>query len=202
MKNYKINYTLFLQDLAEISTGLNYKQSDLTNNPHQDIPLIQVKDIQNNRLNKNTVISIKKECIDPRLMLRTDDILFAAKGNRNFAFLYKGDISNAMPSSTFFILRLKRNDILPEYLAWYLNSNQAQDFFKEYVHGTFIPNISKSVISKMKIHIPDLETQVMILKLDSAMKIERNLVEQILFKRSILLNEIIKRKLSSQNEQR
>lgn len=195
MNNYKINYTLFLRDLAEISTGLNYKQKDLTNNPY-DISLIQVKDIQNNQLNKNTVISIKSECIDPRLKLKPGDILFAAKGNRNFSFHYTGDPSPATPSSTFFIIRHKRNDILPEFLSWYLNSAQAQNFFKENVHGTFIPNISKKVLSTMKIPIPNMETQRMILKLDELSKMDKNLTEKILEKKTILVNEIFKRILN------
>lgn len=190
---------MLLGEIAEITTGLNYKQKDLTDNP-LDIPLIQVKDIQNNYLHKNSVININKEYIDKRLMLRPQDILFAAKGNRNFAYHYQGELGDATPSSTFFIIRIKRKDILPDYLTWYLNSKPAQDFFRDGVHGTFIPSISKAVISKMNIPIPDIETQVMIIKLGSWQKVEKSLTEQIVNKRAILVNEIINRKLSNNYE--
>jgi len=185
---------MFLSEITEITTGLNYRQKDLTDNK-QDIPLIQVKDIQNNTLNKNTVIKINKEYTDGRLLLNSGDILFAAKGNRNFAYHYRGELGAATPSSTFFILRLKSNYVLPDYLSWYLNSKPAQDFFRDSVYGTFIPSISKAVLSKMKIPVPDIKTQKMIIKLDSWQKLEKSLTEQIAIKRTILVNEIINRKI-------
>lgn len=188
---------MLLSEITEITTGLNYKQKDLSDNP-MAIPLIQVKDIQNNTLDKNTVIKINKECTDPRLMLQNRDIIFAAKGNRNFAYHYRGELDKATPSSTFFIIRLKRNNVLPEYLTWYLNSKPAQDFFRDSVHGTFIPSISKAVISKMDVPVPDINTQQIIIKLNSWQQKEKALTSQILEKRTILLNEIINRKLNNE----
>lgn len=189
----------FLYQISDIATGLNYRQKDLSNNSNH-IPIIQVKDIKNNALTKNTLFFIKKECIDRRFLLKFNDVLLASKGNRNFAYLYLGEPPTATASSTFFILRIIRKDILPDYLVWYLNSKTAQDFFSENVHGTFIPNISKAAISQMKIPIPDLETQQTIVKLDNLQKLEKSLTDQITGKRSDLLNEFINRKLKNNNE--
>jgi len=190
---------VLLGEIAQISTGLNYKKSDFTLD-QPNIPLIQVKDIQNNNLIKNNVFRIKKECIDKHLLLIPRDILFAAKGNRNYAFQYKGELGIATASSTFFILRLRRNDILPEYLTWYLNSKPAQDFFNDNVHGTFIPSISKSKLSELEVPIPPVEIQEKVIRLDGWQKLEKNLTEQILFKKSILANEIINRTINIDNE--
>lgn len=184
----------FLHQITDIATGANYKQKDLTDNS-QNIPIIQVKDIKNNTLTPNTLFFIKKECIDSRFILKFNDVLLASKGNRNFAYLYQGEPATATASSTFFILRLIRNDVLPDYLVWYLNSKAAQDFFSENVHGTFIPNISKAAISQMKVPIPDLETQQTIVKLDSLHKLEKSLTEKIAGKRNNILNELINRKI-------
>jgi restriction endonuclease S subunit len=190
---------MILGEIAELTTGLNYMQKELSENPNS-IPLIQVKDIHNNILNKSSVIRINKENIDVRLLLKNNDILFAAKGNRNFAYYYRGEFNDATVSSAFFIIRLIINDIMPEYLVWYLNSKQAKKFFRENVRGTFIPNISIAVMSKMNIPIPDIKTQETIIKLGNGQKLEKSLIEQIVYKRELLINEIINRKIINSYE--
>jgi hypothetical protein len=89
---------------------------------------------------------------------------------------------------------------MPEYLVWYLNSKQAKKFFRENVRGTFIPNISIAVMSKMNIPIPDIKTQETIIKLGNGQKLEKSLIEQIVYKRELLINEIINRKIINSYE--
>ena len=184
-----------LTNIADIYSGVNYQKKDFSYDS-KAIALIQVKDIQNNSLLKNNIFRIEKKLIDSRLLLNPGDILFSAKGNRNFAYLYKEEVGEATASSTFFIIRINRIEILSEYLYWYLNSKTAQDFFRDNIHGTFIQSISKSNIGELEIPIPSLEVQRAIIKIDEGHRQEKNLMEQIRQKRITLINEIINRKIN------
>lgn len=183
-----------LDKLTSISSGLKYNNKNI-NVSQALVFLVQVKDIQNNLLYKDNLFKIFEPRIDPDQFLRKGDILFAAKGNRNFAFHYTGELGEAVASSTFFIIRITSDNVLPEYLSWYLNSKPAQDFFKANTHGTFIPSIPKSKLIELKIPIPDMKTQKTIALVENQQIIEKELLKQISTKRTLLINEIIHNKI-------
>lgn len=185
-----------LIDIADILFGFNYQKEDIDGATQLTVPFLQAKDIQDNLLNHDTVFKINAEKIDKRHVLKNNDILFAAKGNRNFAFHYNGEFNEAVASSTFFIIRIKIPDLLPEYLSWYLNSKSAQTFFKENAQATFIPSISKSRFSELDVPIPGIEIQKNIIRLDKWNKTEKALLEQISAKRTLLVNEIINQSIN------
>jgi hypothetical protein len=92
------------------------------------------------------------ENISGKHLLQQGDVLFAAKGTKNFAVWYEslpaghtGKNLPAVASTSFFVIRLKENTIdkvLPEYLAWYINQPVSQKFLKGNAMGTFIVSIS------------------------------------------------------------
>ncbi len=53
-----------------------------------------------------------------RHLLQEGDLLFAAKGFNNFAVEYRSSIGQAVAASSFIVIRLTVDNILPEYLAW------------------------------------------------------------------------------------
>jgi len=101
-------------------------------------------------------------------LLKTGDILFAAKGTKNFAAVFNKRIGDAVASSTFLILRINdqfKNKIIPEYIAWWLNSEGIQKLLKNLAVGSALPSISKSVLQKVDIYIPEINKQQLILKI-------------------------------------
>ncbi|MBS1495090.1 MAG: restriction endonuclease subunit S [Bacteroidetes bacterium] len=188
-----------LGSLTSIFTGLKYNSKNI-NAEQASVFLIQGKDIQNNLLNKDNLFKLDRYCVDKYQYLKSGDVLFAAKGNRNFAFHYNGELGEVAASSTFFIIRITSENVLPEYLSWYLNSKPAQDFFKANTHGTFIPSIPKSKLIELKIPITDLKTQKTIALIENQQMLERELLKQISTKRTLLINEIIHNKILRKND--
>jgi len=184
------NKNIRLLDLAEIFTGLSYQKKEISLKSN-GINFIQAKDIVNNQLFKNTIFKIEKISIDKRFILIDNDILFSAKGNRNFAFLYKNAYGESTASSTFFIIRITNNSVLPEYLSWYLNQKSAQDYFKSQSTGTFIPSINKMQLGELTIPIPAIEIQSKIIKVDTLRKKEKELLNMISSKRDLLIENIL-----------
>jgi len=112
-------------------------------------------------------------------LLKKGDILFAAKGTKNFAAWYENDNMPAVASTSFFVIRLQVPNILPGYLTWFLNHPDTQLFLKGYARGTSISSISKAVLSELEISIPDIQRQELILNIYNLRNREKKLKRQI-----------------------
>jgi restriction endonuclease S subunit len=106
--------------------------------------------------------------------LNPGDVLLAAKGSKNFATMFRGHFS-AVASTTFLVSRLRRADILPEYLVWYLNNPETQARLKHNAIGSSIVSISKSTLADLEITIPPLDVQRRILEIARLSTTEHNL---------------------------
>lgn len=109
-----------------------------------------------------------------RHLLNADDILFAAKGSKNFAAVYHGYFP-AVASTTFFVLRLRDQSVLPEYLSWFLNSQATQALLKRQAIGSAMVSISKTVLEDLELSVPSIERQKQILAIARLSKTEHDL---------------------------
>ena len=78
-----------------------------------------------------------------------------------------------------FIISVKKADVLPGYLAWYLNQRPAQIYFDRNAGGTRIQVINKQLLSELEVVVPDLKTQEKIAKIYELHQREQDLVEAI-----------------------
>ncbi len=112
-------------------------------------------------------------------ILKKGDVLFAAKGTRNFAALYENDEPPAVASTSFFVIRLHDKNVLPGYLVWFLNHPSIQTLLKGHARGTSMASISKAVLSDLEIPLPDLKRQELVLKIFKLRNEEKKLKQQI-----------------------
>jgi restriction endonuclease S subunit len=112
-------------------------------------------------------------------LLLPGDVLFAAKGFKNFATVYELHNLPAVASTSFFVIRLKDENVLPGYLAWFMNHPLTQNLLKANAHGTAMASISKAVLQELEISIPSLQTQEIILKISELRKNEKQLTRQL-----------------------
>ncbi|MBN1337910.1 MAG: restriction endonuclease subunit S, partial [Bacteroidales bacterium] len=82
-------------------------------------------------------------------LLRKGDILFAAKGSKNFAACFKNAEMPAVASTSFFVIRLNEKNVLPGYLTWFLNHPSTQTLLKGQARGSSIVSISKAVLNEL-----------------------------------------------------
>ena len=111
-------------------------------------------------------------------LLSEGDILFAAKGARNFAWVYTSDIGKAVASSSFFVIKIAKKmqtQILPEYLAWYINHPKVLTGIKHQALGTSIPSITKEVLADTSVILPPVQKQQQVVKLQSLANQQRQL---------------------------
>ena len=125
---------------------------------------------------------LKADKITEKHLLRHGDVLFAAKGTKNFAAWYENKNQPSVASTSFFVIRLAdsfRSKVLSEFLVWLINHPISQKFLKGMAIGTSIVSISKSVLEELEISIPDLQTQKAILKINQLHNTEKSLKQQI-----------------------
>ena len=164
-----------LQHITSIQTGVFAK-------PVQkgEIVYLQAKHFdENGELAEKLYPDLDSNTKIEKHLLRKGDILFAAKGSKNFAAWYENDKIPAVASTSFFVIRLNDKNILPGYLTWFLNHPGTQILLKGQARGSSIASISKAVLSELEIPIPTVKKQELILRIFKLRNKEKNLKQQI-----------------------
>jgi len=178
----------YLDKIAQVDSGKSFRHR-IDSIPNGECLVIQMKDISSDYSNIiGTPESISIDGIGSSQLLRKGDILFMAKGNNNFATLYRSD-QVAIAVSLFFIIRPDKSKILPEYLAWFLNSSKAQAYFGQRQLGTSIKNIRKEALAQLEVDVPNMNKQTQITELNNLMRTEKYLTEEYLEKKEVYLNQ-------------
>lgn len=151
-----------LEHIATIQTGLFAKPV-----LKGEVVYLQAKHFdENGNLTSDLHPDLIYENSIEKHLLMPGDIVFAAKGSKNFAAVFKSEYLSSVASTSFFVIRIEeRNSILPEYLAWFLNQPNTQKFLKGNAIGTNIVSISKAVLNDLEILIPSAEKQKIILEI-------------------------------------
>lgn len=166
--------TLSLKAIGEIRTGMFGRTV-----PDGTVAYLQSKDFESNG---SFITPVQfdlqyKPSIESHL-LRKDDVLFAAKGTRNFGAVFDGSVP-AVASTSFFVISIKNDEVLPEFLAWSLNNSVVQAKLKRHAVGSSIVSISKSMLETIELSVPTIENQRRILEIDSLIHREQELRMQI-----------------------
>jgi restriction endonuclease S subunit len=176
-----------IKDITNIQTGLFAKPSD-----KGEVVYLQSKHFdENGKLLGELHPDLLANSISEKHFLKDGDVLFAAKGTKNFAAVYENHNEPAVASTSFFVLRLTDKNVLPEYLGWILNHPNTQYVIKDNARGTAIPSIRKSVLEDLEISIPSIEKQRIIIKLSALVKKENEIRMSILQQRKQLIEQQI-----------
>jgi restriction endonuclease S subunit len=164
-----------LKHISSIQTGVFAK-------PVQkgEIVYLQAKHFnENGELAETLYPDLEADSKIQKHLLKKGDVLFAAKGARNFAAWYENDTMPAVASTSFFVIRLNDKTVLPGYLVWFLNHPGTQTLLKGQARGSSIASISKAVLSELEIPVPTIQKQKLILQLYKLRNKEKNLKQQI-----------------------
>jgi len=113
--------------------------------------------------------------------LQEGDVLFAARGAKNYAVIVDHPPGKAVCSPHFFVLRLHdASPVTPEFLAWQINQKPAQDHFLRNATGSHIPNIRKQVLAELQLAVPCHEEQERIVSLSKAAAKERHIMNRLI----------------------
>ena len=183
---------MWLKNIAKIQSGyINRGKID----PRDDgtCLLLQAKDVDADRLSYRADALVR---FTPRLsgkdwFLKRGDILFMARGARNFWVLIDKLPDSVLAAACFFIVRIGNSEILPEYLSWYLNQLPVKEYLMRFSgRGVHMPVVRRAVLENIDIPLPPTKTQKQVSELIKLLQREQDLYKKLAEKRKNLLTEI------------
>lgn len=173
----------FLSDIAEIRFGINARTQS-----QGYVVCLQGKDFKEfGEIDHAGLLYVSEDQCKDTDFLQHGDVLFAAKGSRNYAIMWRGEIPRAVASSTFFVIRNLDSDVMPEYLAWYLMSARAQSFFVQNAKLGTVKTISKKVLDKLELQLHTFTDQKRIAMLYRLFVAEQQQIDQLTEKKKTMI---------------
>jgi len=111
--------------------------------------------------------------------LCSGDVLFPNRGTRTTAIVYRLEEPCALAGSQFFVLRPDLSKVLPEYLAWFLRTEESARYFEGLRKGTYVQIIQRSDLAEMELPLPPLDVQQKIVEVAAWAVEERLLAERL-----------------------
>ena len=190
-----------LKELTSITLGYSFRRR-IESTSDGNLCIILMKDINKNILNYKGFYKIETDKkIKEDFYISKGDILFSAKGSHNNAVYIERDLTETVASAHFYILRIKANTLLPEYLAWYINQKPAQSYIQKYSRGTAINYINRQNLENLEVAVPDLETQKKITALYNLSVRETELISQIHDFKNKVTNQVLINKVFESNKE-
>jgi hypothetical protein len=129
--------------------------------------------------------------------LRDGDVLIVGRGAKRTAFLVEDPPARTVADRTFFVARPNPEQIVPAFLAWYLNERRAQHYLQSHSRGTNIQTIKKSALERLPIQVPLLDTQERIADIQALMRREQELLREWMDRRAELARGVMRRHLET-----
>jgi hypothetical protein len=155
--------------------------------------LLQAKDVDADHLSYRTDALVR---FTPKLsgkdwFLNPGDILFMARGARNFSVMVDKLPEGVLAAACFFVIRIANYEILPEYLSWYLNQLPVEEYLKRLSgRGVHMPVVRRAVLESIDIPLLPTKTQKQVSKINKLLQKEQELYKNLAEKRKKLMTEI------------
>lgn len=150
-----------LADVCTIQMG--YSARERLEEAPIGVPAIQLSDLTQSDdlidMEPNSV-NLDRDKIKQRYFASGGDVLFRSRGRDTTAALLPDDWPHlAVIVMPLLILKPNPDIIRPDYLAWSINTAEAQLYLDMNKQGQRISMISRRVLDDLPVSLPDLETQ-------------------------------------------
>jgi hypothetical protein len=155
--------------------------------------LLQAKDVDADHLSYRTDALVR---FMPRLsgkerLLKSGDILFMARGARNFSVLIDKLPDSVLAAACFFVVRISNPETLPEYLWWYLNQSPVEEYLKRFSgRAVHMPVVRRAVLESIDIPLPPIKIQKQVSEINKLLQKEQRLYKKLAGKRKNLMTGI------------
>ncbi len=193
-----------ISDIAKIRTGFTFREK-IEEVESGSAHIVQIKDVRtiwtntwSHTLYSEDLPKIRWEGKD-NASVAANCVLLPCRGEFLQASYFVGSKngSSRLPvivSSQFLVIFPKEN-VLPEYLCWYLNQPNVQHRLRYESQGSSMPMLSIGSISQFLIEVPNLEIQQSIIKLNRLWEQEQVLAHKLLTNREQLMQGIFQKLL-------
>ena len=152
--------------------------------------LLQARDVDAERLTykADNLVRFSPDLSRKDWVLMPDDILFMARGSRNYSILIQEIPNGVLAAASFFIVRVSSDQVLPYFLCWYLNQAPVNHYLGRHSgRGVHMPVVRRSVLESIDIPVPSLKIQKKIIHMDMLKQKEQELIEKLAEKRKKMI---------------
>ncbi len=187
MKTTTKNYNL--KNIATVIAGYSFRNA-LTSTDNGNMHVIQAKDVKNTLyINSVDLLNIKIEYSGKRIAEK-GDVMLSSRGFFIASVFNSAD--KAIATSATYIIKPRKNKILAEYLTIYLNSKRGQSELNKYSIGASIKTILIKDLQNIKILVPDIEKQKIIIDLYKQKEEHKKLLNKKEYLYEQIFQQIIK----------
>lgn len=190
-----------ITEIADIQLGYQFRKKIETDDPGTN-RVIQIRDFDENHiLNKDGLFRVRIDKPMEQYLIRQGNVLFLSRGHRNWAAPIVDELQDTVAVGHFFVITMRNETIMPEYLAWYINQTPAQEYLHNIARrGTHMPIVTLSAFKGLTIEVPDMATQHSIVELSRLMEKERKLRIELQQRRVLLINAISLKAVKTKKE--
>ena len=115
-------------------------------------------------------------------MVIAGDVLVAGRGNRNYAVLVGDDCpkNRVLAAPHFYVISIKRSEVIPAFMVWWLNQRPCQRYFEQSAEGTLTKSIRRTVLEEVEIMLPSIDQQHTIAALACTIAKQRQAAEELI----------------------
>lgn len=197
MKRVDASKLTHLVEVASISAGYPFR-GKIDELPAGDVAVVQMRNASPEvGIDWEGLVRVELPRTTDKALLHSGDIILSTRGGRNFAYCIDGGRGPLVCSPHFFVIRLMRDQIIPEFLAWQINQTPAQQYLAAGATGSHILNLKRSVVEHLPITVPTFERQSNVIGIDKAFQAERQVLNQLIQNRTNEMNAVAKKLLGT-----
>lgn len=167
-----------LCDVADVRAGYPFR-GRVVHVDGANLAVVQMKDVDDVAgLKPDGCLRIRGEDLNTqRHLLQPGDVLIQSRGQKFPAAVVDQPIYG-IAALGLYVLR-PGGDVLPAYLAWYLNQPRTRAALRAVARGTYIPFLSANDLRESRVPVPAISTQQRIADIEQLRRRERHLADRL-----------------------
>lgn len=177
-----------LSFLAEIRSGFTFRESCRCGVGHDGCAVVQVRNVINNDF--NNLFCTAKSDFKSANFLQTGDVLITNRGCVKAAVYNQN--ATAVANNSMFVVRVKKNNILPEYVALLMNSDFVQKELKKLQDFGMTAALPIKALRDLKIPMLSMKKQQELVAFADMVAQQERIFAEIAGLNNMLINNIIR----------
>ncbi|MEK7484497.1 MAG: restriction endonuclease subunit S [Planctomycetota bacterium] len=179
---------LELQEVASVFYGFQFR-GKFNPDPNGNYFVVQMKDIEDEKIDYAQLQKVYLKKIQPKYLLKKDDILLINRGKNNRAVLVEKEIENLIPAGNFFLIRQKKDSpVVPSFLYHFFNLSDIKDRISNNRLGNTLSMLRKQELTKVKIPIISEKKQKKLSQLFEVCALEKKLMKKLQIERELFIH--------------
>lgn len=166
-----------LKEIIEIIAGYTFREGLISDLNGKTRVLLAKNINEDGTINYSKLIRINLFLPRTNAFVAKNDVLLSSRGIFR-AGVFDNEEKNVIAASSLFILRIKNDNVIPQYLSIYLNSEAGQNSIQKILTGSSIKTVLKSALENLSIPIPSLTVQKMIISISENWQKREKLLNQ------------------------